>query len=191
MGRVNRDSELWKRAYSASRKELTKVYEVKQRKEVPKPEFSFTKSDRELQSRLRELNKNIATLKKEQVIVVKELKKRRLLKDKGLKRNVSLYALRLQNECWYVGMSFNVEKRFSKHLKGKGAQWTKKYPPIEIHEVRVTEHFDQDSVAKLEDDMTLEYALKYGSEKVRGGGWCQSKPRWPEVMLRNEDQMIL
>lgn len=188
MVRVNRDSELWRRAYKAKKKSDVKVYQVKQKPLVKtdKPGFVFTKSDKDLNNKLAELNSKIASLKQEQTLVVREIKKRRQIKNRGIERKVSLYALRLQNDCWYVGMSFNVQKRFTKHQKGKGAIWTKKYEPIEIHEIRVTEHFDQDSAVKLEDDMTLEYALKYGSDKVRGGGWCQTKPHWPDVIIQNE-----
>lgn len=188
MARVNTDSKLWEKAYSATIK--TKTYKVKQYTKVvqtkPKNEFIFTKSDTALKQRLIELNGEISRLKKERKLVHKEITKRASLKNKDLQRPVSLYALRLQNDCWYIGMSFNVKKRYTKHQKGKGAVWTKRYAPIEIYETRITECYDQDSAAKLEDDMTIEYALKYGSDKVRGGGYCQAKPHWPDVVIENE-----
>lgn len=99
---------------------------------------------------------------------------------------VKLYALRLQNNCWYIGMSYDVDRRFTKHLRGKGAKWTKLNHPIEIHETRDTNLYSQDEVARLEDDLTLEYALLYGSDKVRGGGYCQTKPLWPDIIRQNE-----
>lgn len=99
------------------------------------------------------------------------------------KQPVSLYALRLQNDCWYIGMTFNVEKRFKKHANGKGANWTKLYQPIEIAEQRTTNVYIQETAAALEDAMTLEYAKKYGFDKVRGGSWCQTKPHWPKELM--------
>lgn len=101
-------------------------------------------------------------------------------------REVMLYALRLEGNNYYVGMSYNVERRFASHVKGKGAAWTKRHRPLEIQETRPTGKFIQDEVAKLEDDMTLEYALKYGSDRVRGGGWCQAHPLWPDVVVEND-----
>lgn len=148
--------------------------------------FAFSKPDPVLQKRLHELNDQIKFLKIEQRAVVKAIKNKNMLKKLGTLKPVHLYALELENGCVYVGMSFNPEKRFKKHLKGKGAIWTQLNKPIKIMEVRVTEFYDQDEVAKLEDDMTVEYALKYGSDKVRGGGYCQMKPRWPDVVIQNE-----
>jgi predicted GIY-YIG superfamily endonuclease len=142
-----------------------------------------------LQHELLENRKQILALQRRQ----KEI--RRLLSGQKLlyKTNpdyfhitIKLYALRLEDDCWYVGMTRNPDKRFKKHLSGKGALWTKLHAPIEIVEVRDTKQTDDSAAGLLEDDMTLEYAMKYGSDTVRGGGYCQSKPRWPDVVLQNE-----
>lgn len=148
-------------------------------------EFMFTKADNVLHKRLHELDEHIKILKIEQKAIVRALKNKNLLTRKGVLLPVKLYALQLEDQCWYVGMSFNPDKRFRKHLNGKGASWTKLHKPIKIVEIRITELFDQDDVVELENDMTLEYALKYGSEYVRGGGYCQAKPYWPDVVLQH------
>lgn len=198
MSRINHDSKLWERAYNATTKTsnkpengIVKSYKIKQRN-IPKENlnFTFTKGDKVLKNRLIEIKSELKRLNKERAIILQQIKTRKVLNNKGIKRKVSLYALRLQNDCWYIGMSFNVDKRFKIHSKGKGATWTKKHKPIEIHEVRETEHYDQDSAVKFEDDMTIEYVLLYGSEKVRGGGWCQTKPHWPDVVIQNETHKI-
>lgn len=152
-----------------------------------KAEFAFSKPDRELQQRLHELNEQIKFLKIEQRAVVKAIKNKNMLKKRGALKPVHLYALELTDGYIYVGMSFNPEKRFTKHLKGKGANWTRLHKPIRIFEVRVTEFYDQDEAAHLENDMTIEYVLKYGKDKVRGGGYCQQKPVWPEIVIQNEN----
>jgi predicted GIY-YIG superfamily endonuclease len=141
--------------------------------------------EKEIVTELEAIYQRIGTLRTDARKLREELKMLRETASYG-NNKVSLYALRLQNECWYVGMSFNVERRFKKHCKGKGAIWTKQNKPIEIFEVRKTNLYSQDEVSKLEDDMTLEYAMKYGSDKVRGGGWCQAKPKWPALVFENE-----
>lgn len=151
-----------------------------------KSRFAFGHEDRVLKVRLNEINTRIILLKAEREEVVKALKNRESLRRKESLQPVTLYALRLEDGCYYIGMSHNVEKRFVKHQKGKGAVWTKLHKPLEIIEQRKTVHYSQDLVAKLEDDMTLEYAMLYGSCKVRGGGYCQQKPRWPQEVMQNE-----
>lgn len=159
---------------------------VARKKAKEKQRRLFTKDDVNLTIRLKEVNAQLEELKAERREILKTLKERAKLARQGRLTPVKLYALRLADGCWYVGMTFNPEKRYRQHLKGKGATWTKLHRPLELVEVRVTTFYDQDSAAKLEDDMTLEYALKYGSRYVRGGGWCQTKPRWPDVVVQNE-----
>jgi predicted GIY-YIG superfamily endonuclease len=97
---------------------------------------------------------------------------------------IMLYALKLEGGYWYVGMTRNPEKRFKRHLSKKGAaMWTKEHKPLEIYEVRETGLNNDSEVSKLEDEMTIEYAKKYGIDYVRGGGYCQRKPKWPEDIL--------
>lgn len=139
-----------------------------------------------LQHELSILNLQIKEFKNKQRQVVKDIKEiDRRCRQQRL-NPVSLYALELEDGHYYIGMTFDVGKRFRQHGGSKGAAWTKLHKPISIIETRVTEFYDQDEVAKLEDDMTLEYALKYGLDKVRGGGYCQAKPVWPDVILQNE-----
>ena len=163
-----------------------KVRDKKIEKVKATTRFAYSQEDKELKQRLKILNERILLLKIEQRGVVEAIKKREMLRRQENLQPVSLYALRLSDGCWYIGMSHNVEKRFKRHLKGKGAYWTKLHEPIEIAEVRETNLYNQDAAAKLEDDMTLEYALKYGTQYVRGGGYCQAKPHWPSG-LREPD----
>jgi predicted GIY-YIG superfamily endonuclease len=158
------------------------------KKKVPKPvdEFAWSHTDRTLTERSVQLLKEINKLKQERKEVVEALKKREKLRNLNKMRIVTLYALRLEDDCWYIGMSYNPQKRFLKHKSGKGAHWTKLHPPIEVYETRPTKHYIQDDAAQEENDMTFEYALKYGSMYVRGGGYVQARPYWPDMILDNE-----
>jgi predicted GIY-YIG superfamily endonuclease len=89
-----------------------------------------------------------------------------------------LYALKLANNKYYVGITKNPQRRFNAHYYGKGSWWTTKYKPISIIETRITDTTIESVAAKLEDKMTLEYAKKYGFDNVRGGGYCQKHPNW-------------
>jgi predicted GIY-YIG superfamily endonuclease len=141
-----------------------------------------------LRERLRQVKVQIRQLEDEAKQVRKRIGVVRAFRLAGGKApTIALYALRLENGCYYVGATTNVERRYAKHVKGQGAAWTKRHKPIEILEVRHVEFTGQGDAARLEDDMTIEYALKYGSEHVRGGGYCQTKyVQWPDVVLENE-----
>lgn len=167
-------------AYKAYRSRTPK------KKRPKKQYFSFTHENRKLSARITEINHTITALKDERTEIRKTLTKRRQLHNLGKIVNVKLYALKLENNKWYVGQTYNVEKRFKSHSTGRGASWTMLHRPIEIAEIRETEFLIQDDATALEDDMTLEYALKYGAENVRGGGYCQLNPLWPDIILQNE-----
>lgn len=141
-----------------------------------------------LQKEFQENKKRIRTLIKRNKSISKILKAKgqKPLRKEYMEKPIMLYALKLEGNFYYVGMSRNPEKRYKRHLKGKGSMWTKQYRPIEIIEIRETGSSDDSEVGLMEDQMTLEYAEKYGYDNVRGGGYCQRKPRWP----RNETDEI-
>lgn len=99
------------------------------------------------------------------------------------KKPIKLYVLKLEHDCWYVGMSRDVEKRFKSHKAGKGAKWTQIHKPMAIHEVMNTWLNSDSEASILEDELTLDMARMYGKDKVRGGGYCQTKPRWPADVI--------
>ena len=43
-----------------------------------------------------------------------------------------IYILSLEDECYYIGRTYNVKKRFQQHLSGEGAVWTELHRPIKI-----------------------------------------------------------
>lgn len=76
-----------------------------------------------------------------------------------------VYILQLTSKNWYVGKTFNLEKRYTQHLRGEGSAWTSKYPPIRIFEkIENADDFDEDKYVKI-------YMNKYGINRVRGGSY--------------------
>ena len=79
---------------------------------------------------------------------------------------VFIYVLKLRYNKFYVGKTTNPDFRLNDHFNADGSEWTKKYKPINVHEI----HADCDS--KDETIITQEYMEKYGIDNVRGGPWC-------------------
>jgi len=78
----------------------------------------------------------------------------------------TVYVLQLADGCIYVGFTTCLERRWHKHVSGKGAYWTKSHPPLGILET-----FDNVPFA-MENEVTERYIRRYGWEKVRGGDYC-------------------
>ena len=78
-----------------------------------------------------------------------------------------VYVLRLKDDKYYVGITQNMENRYDQHKRGKGPEWTKLYPPIEIVEQRY-------NASGLDEEVvTKEYMMKYGIDNVRGAQYSQ------------------
>lgn len=77
------------------------------------------------------------------------------------------YFLKLEHDCWYCGITYNLNMRIAQHIESKGAYWTKIHKVIKIKKVFYPASLE------LERQMTLKYMRKYGWNKVRGGPWCQ------------------
>lgn len=141
----------------------------------------------------RELKEQIKLLKLRLKAIDKKLEGKdveNVSKPRYYKKNIYIYVLRLEDGFWYVGTSRNVANRFKRHVAGKGANWTKLHKPIEIHEVIDTETNDDREACLMEDQKTFEFAEAFGIDKVRGGGYCQTKPRWPEHVVRKSPTLI-
>lgn len=81
-----------------------------------------------------------------------------------------VYVLELEDDCWYVGITHNLNFRLAQHMAGGGARWTKLHKPL-----RVAEVIFKDASLALENATTKEYMERYGEENVRGGSWCRVK----------------
>ena len=80
---------------------------------------------------------------------------------------VYIYVLKLKSNKYYVGKTDNPDFRLNDHFDANGSEWTRKYKPITIHELR------PNCDSKDETIITQEYMEKYGIDNVRGGPWCR------------------
>jgi predicted GIY-YIG superfamily endonuclease len=87
---------------------------------------------------------------------------------KGLMVYPVVYVLKLEDECWYVGITMDLNKRLGQHFSGDGAKWTKMHKPIGVDKIIYPADGDT-----IENDTTKEYMALYGTEKVKGGSWCK------------------
>ena len=81
-----------------------------------------------------------------------------------------VYILELEDGCWYVGSSINLNVRLAQHWCGQGSGWTKKHAPTRVHEVILVR---EGSALEVENSATLAYIAQYGAEKVRGGSYTR------------------
>ena len=80
---------------------------------------------------------------------------------------VFIYALKLAKNKFYIGKTEDPQFRLETHFsQNGGSAWTKKYTPIQIHEI-IPNQSDYD-----EQRVTQEYMDKYGIDNVRGGPLC-------------------
>ena len=45
-----------------------------------------------------------------------------------------LYVLELEDECYYVGIAYDIKHRFESHMSGGGSKWTKLHKPLQKDE---------------------------------------------------------
>ena len=78
-----------------------------------------------------------------------------------------VYVLKLEDECWYVGITYQLNIRMAQHWNGTGAKWTRLHAPVSIHEVVYP------AEKSTENEVTKRYIELYGKERVKGGVWCR------------------
>lgn len=83
---------------------------------------------------------------------------------------VAIYVLKLSRGKYYVGLTRRNIDRVLDHIDGKGAAWTKKYPPSNSKPIL---SFQEGLKVSDEDKITLETMKRYGVKNVRGGSWCK------------------
>ncbi len=93
-----------------------------------------------------------------------------------------IYVLKLEDNKWYIGYTKDVGVRFQEHLSGsRGSAWTRKHMPLLVADVIETPCTTDKGAAQYENMVTLQYALKYGEDNVRGGRYTSIKyPNYPK-----------
>ena len=80
---------------------------------------------------------------------------------------VFIYILRCTEGKWYVGKTAHLQDRILAHFACNGAEWTKKYKPIEVEQI-IPDCDDFD-----EDKYTVQTMSKHGIDNVRGGSFVR------------------
>jgi cellular nucleic acid-binding protein len=82
---------------------------------------------------------------------------------------VFIYALQLTHGKYYIGKTNNPNFRLKEHFNSNGSEWTKKYKPLGILEIKENcDNYDEDKI-------TRQYMDKYGIDNVRGGSFVSTK----------------
>lgn len=77
-----------------------------------------------------------------------------------------LYVLELCDDCYYVGITTNLNFRLAQHWTGQGSKWTKEHAPLRVRQVIYP------ATRAMEDEVTLKLRSEFG-DKVKGGSWCR------------------
>ena len=93
------------------------------------------------------------------VVETEPVKVRKTKRD----RVVLTYVLKLTDNCWYVGKTDDLNKRYDQHMNGEGASWTKAHKPISIYRVYIGD---------IEEQIYNKVVEKYGKGFVRGYTKC-------------------
>ena len=83
-----------------------------------------------------------------------------------------VYVIELQDCCYYVGKTDNLQRRLEEHQQGKGSKWTRRHPFVRhcYHEEVDTAHS-----SGLETKITASEMLDKGVNCVRGAGLCHDR----------------
>ncbi|MEQ8531612.1 MAG: GIY-YIG nuclease family protein [Imperialibacter sp.] len=98
------------------------------------------------------------------------------IKDRVSDSNWFVYALKLDDNRYYIGIAVDPVRRFLEHqAQGKNcSSWCKKYRALEIVETIDTGHKHMKDATLMEDLLTLQYITKFGATYVRGGRYMGS-----------------
>ena len=71
-----------------------------------------------------------------------------------------VYVLKLEDECYYIGITMNLNQRLAQHWSGAGAKWTRLHKPVKVAYI---------TYMGCEQEITDEMIRQHGREFVRGG----------------------
>ena len=84
----------------------------------------------------------------------------------------NVYVLKLEDGKRYVGRTGNLPKRMNQHFNGNGAEYTKKYKPIQI--IHTNECNSLESSKAAERILYKRMRDCHGKDNVRGAGHTKS-----------------
>lgn len=94
------------------------------------------------------------------------------------KKQYYVYVLECENNAFYVGIAFDIEKRFEQHLGGNAAKFTKENYPTKIVETMPTHTIEMGLACVFENYKVCEYRRKYPNHKIGGGSRKLSTDRY-------------
>jgi hypothetical protein len=77
-----------------------------------------------------------------------------------------VYTLELEDDCFYIGWTNNLNTRLFQHFNGEGSKWTKAHKPIKLINVIIGGKSE-------ESEETLRLMYIHGRDKVRGGAYTK------------------
>uniref|UniRef100_A0A6C0B756 CCHC-type domain-containing protein n=1 Tax=viral metagenome TaxID=1070528 RepID=A0A6C0B756_9ZZZZ len=88
---------------------------------------------------------------------------------------VYIYALKLEQNKYYIGKTNIPHFRIENHFSSNGSEWTKMYKPLSILEIKPNcDDYDEDKI-------TRQYMDKYGIDNVRGGSFVSIMLNKPTI----------
>lgn len=91
-----------------------------------------------------------------------------------MNQTIFLYVLECEVNKYYIGIAYDVKKRFRQHIRGfkTGAVFTSIHHPIKCIELLELPIENWDMAELYENYKAIEYCKIYGNENVAGGNFC-------------------
>jgi len=94
-----------------------------------------------------------------------------------MERVYTIYLLECFADMVYVGVTSNLERRWTQHKTGKGASFTKRYEPKRLVDSIEIGKMTYEEAEKYEDAYALECIFQYGMNRCRGGHFFRAMPQ--------------
>jgi predicted GIY-YIG superfamily endonuclease len=99
-----------------------------------------------------------------------------MVKKSGQATQWHLYALKLEQDKWFVGITTDSPKKaFADHKAGRGGSWTREYHPVAIEREKDLGVLDIEEARRMEGRVLRKYMEHYGDENVRCGDMSDAK----------------
>ena len=92
-----------------------------------------------------------------------------------------VYVLSLEDDCFYIGWSQDIQVRICSHFLGAGSKWTQLHKPIDIISIK-------EGNTLIETLTTLIFMVKHGYEKVRGISYTTVTNKTEQACLKKATQ---
>jgi predicted GIY-YIG superfamily endonuclease len=94
------------------------------------------------------------------------------------KKQYFVYVIECENNAVYIGIAFDINKRFKQHLGGYAAGFTKDNKPIKIIETMPTHTVEQGLACVFENYKVCEYKRLHPNKIIGGGSRKMKKDKY-------------